>query len=323
MGRTKKQRLRLFRLGNNKCPICLQPFTEQAVEKGETVTLEHVPPRSFDAGGIAMCLTCGPCNHSAGRAEQVALDAALDEGKVRLDVPGLPPFTARVAATAQDGLALRVSRRSDVTPDAFGKALRESRTFTIKGRAPTAHQVNVPWLKAAYLSVFSLLGVRGYTYAEGAAIEAVREQIMKPGDEIIPRFAAEASPWKERDGILVNTTTPSWVVKMGERIVLLPRSWDQTFYERIGNSPAGEIAAGGGPLWFPARFGANRRVTRLQIPESHKPLELLGEDGFGATGQVTQAGETVPFVVVDRRGRELTIMITAGLENPGPLTEAA
>lgn len=323
MGRTKKQRLRLFRLGNDKCPICLQPFTTQAVEIGETVTLEHVPPRSFNAGGIAMCLTCGPCNHSAGRAEQVALDAAHDEGKVRLDVAGLPPFTARVAATAEDGLSLRVSRRSDVTPDAFAKAWRESRTFTIKGRAPTAHQVNVPWLKAAHLSVFSLLGVHGYKYAEGAAIEAVREQIMKPGDEIIPRFAAEAATWKERDGILVNRTTPSWVVKMGERLVLLPRSWDQTFYERIGNSPADEIAAGGGPLWFPKRFGANRRATLLQIPRKYKPLEFLGEDLFGATGQVTQAGETIPFVVVDCHGQELTIMITAGLENLGSLTEAA
>ena len=314
MSRTKKQRLRLFRLGNDKCPICLQPFTEQAVEKGETVTLEHVPPRSFNAGGIAMCLTCKPCNHSAGRAEQVAVDAAHDEVKVRLDVAGLPPFNARVAATAENGLSLRVSRRSDVTPDAFAKVWRESRTFTIKGRAPTAHQVNVPWLKAAYLSVFSLLGVHGYKYAEGAAIEAVREQIMKPGDEIIPRFAAEAPTWKERDGILVNRKTPGWVVKMGERIVLLPRGWDQTFYERIGNEPTGEIAAGGGPLWFPARFGANRRVGVLTVRKGRKPLELLGEDVFGATGQVTRDGETTPFVVVDCHGQEVTLMNTAGLE---------
>ena len=324
VSRTKKQRLRLFGLGNDRCPICLRAFTKQAVEEGRTVTREHVPPRSFKAGGITMCLTCADCNHSAGRAEQVAVDAAHDEVKVRLDVAGLPPFSARAAVRADDSLLLQVSSRSDVTSGAFDKALLEGRTLTMRGQAPTAHYVSVPWLKAAYLSVFSLLGVHGYKYAEGAAVEAVREQIMKPGDEIIPPpFVAEASTWKPRDGILVSGKTPGWVVKMGERIVLLPRGWDQTFYERIGDTPADEIIIGDGPLWFPAQFGANRRVKVLTVREGHRPLELLGEDLFGATGQVTKDGETIPFVVVDCRGQEVTIMITTGLEESlAPLTEA-
>ena len=165
--------------------------------------------------------------------------------------------------------------------------------------------------------------MHGYKYAEGAAVEAVREQIMKPKDEIIPRFAGEASTWKQRDGILVSGKTPGWVVKMGKRIVLLPRGWDRTFYERIGNTPADEIIIGDGPFWFSARFGANRRVMALTVREGHRPLELLGEDVFGATGQVTQAGKTRPCVAVDCRGQEVTIMITAGLEETlEPLTEA-
>ena len=310
----REQRLRLYRAGNDRCPICLAPFTEPEVQRGEAVTLEHVPAQSFGPDSIAMCLTCKPCNHGAGRAEQVAVDAAQDEVKVRLDVAGLPPFTARVAVSAVDSLFFQVSSRSEVKLGAFDKALRESRTFTIKGKAPTAHEVNVPWLKSAYLSVFSLLGVHGYKYAEGAAVEAVREQIMRPGDEIIPRFVGESSTWKQRDGILVSGKTPGWVVKMGERIVLLPRGWDQTFYERIGDTPSDEIIIGDGPLWFPAKFGANRRVKVLAVREGHGPLELLGEDVFGATGRVTRDGETIPFAVVDCRGQEVTIMITAGLE---------
>ena len=157
VSQAKKRRLRLFGLGNDRCPICLRPFTKQAVEEGKTVTLEHVPPRSFNVRAIAMCLTCADCNHSAGRSEQVAVEAAHDEVKVRLDVAGLPPFTAHVAVTADERLSLRVLSRSDVPPGAFDEALREGRTLSMKGLAPTAQYVNVPWLKAAYLSVFSLL----------------------------------------------------------------------------------------------------------------------------------------------------------------------
>ena len=36
MRRTKKQSLRLFVLGNDRCPICLRAFTKQAVEEGDT-----------------------------------------------------------------------------------------------------------------------------------------------------------------------------------------------------------------------------------------------------------------------------------------------
>ena len=322
----REQRLRLYRAGNNRCPICLAAaFTEAEVEQGEAVTLEHVPAKSFGHGSIAMCLTCEPCNRRAGRAEQVAVDVAPDEMKVRLDVAGLPPFTARFAASADDSAFIRISSRSDITRRAFDKALRESQTLTITGKAPTVHDVMVPWLKAAYLSVFSLLGVHGYKYAEGAAVEAVREQIRNQEDEIIPRFAAEGSMGKQRNGILVSSKTPGWVVKMGERIILLPRRWDQMFYERISNRPADEIVVGGGAFWFPARFGANRRVKVMTVLEGHQLLELRREDMFGATGQVTQDGKTMPFIVVDCHGQELTTIMTAGSkeETPGSVTENA
>ena len=97
MSRTslREQRLHLFERGNDRCPICLAPFTERDVEQGEAVTLEHVPPRSFKAGGIAMCLTCADCNNSASRVEQAAVEArteganrhagAPDPDRVRVD----------------------------------------------------------------------------------------------------------------------------------------------------------------------------------------------------------------------------------------------
>ena len=61
----RRKRLKFFDLGNTRCPICLRSFTRDAAEKGQTVTLEHVPPETL--GGSVKCLTCKPCNNSAGR----------------------------------------------------------------------------------------------------------------------------------------------------------------------------------------------------------------------------------------------------------------
>ena len=292
------------------------PFTRREAEEGAAVTLEHVPPRSFKAGGLAMCLTCTDCNNSASRVEGAAVDAAQDDVKVRLDAPGLPTHNARLSQ-GSDGLFLQVAARRDVDPNVFVSAMRQG-AVTVKGFAPTTHYVNVPWLKAAYLAVFSLLGAHGYKYAEGAAIEAVRKQIMSPGEVIIPRFAAEASAWKQRDGIIASRKPPGWIVKLGDRVVLLPRGWDREFYKRIDSTSADEIAIdGNGTLWFPAKFAANRRVTVLSFRS--EPFEMFGEDLFGATGQITRDGETIPFIAADVSGQEVTIMVTTGLEVSGPL----
>ena len=82
----KKQRIRLFKRGNDRCPICLTAFTEQDVEHGSTVNLEHVPAEvlvqessirddSDPPRAVAMCLTCKPCNSRTGRVEQAVADA--------------------------------------------------------------------------------------------------------------------------------------------------------------------------------------------------------------------------------------------------------
>ena len=48
----RDQRLHLYDLGNDRCPICRTAFERTGVEAGLEVTLEHVPPTSFQAGGI-------------------------------------------------------------------------------------------------------------------------------------------------------------------------------------------------------------------------------------------------------------------------------
>ena len=49
-GKKVRKRLKFFDLGNTRCPICLTPFTRDAAEEGQTVTLEHIPPETL--GGL-------------------------------------------------------------------------------------------------------------------------------------------------------------------------------------------------------------------------------------------------------------------------------
>ena len=107
---SKRQRLHLFRRGNDRCPICLTPFIEAEVEQGQTVTLEHVPARAFRAGGTAMCLTCRPCNLNTSRAEHAAVEAQRDEQKVQLRIPGLPTQTAYVSKGEGATFHLRMTK---------------------------------------------------------------------------------------------------------------------------------------------------------------------------------------------------------------------
>ena len=315
--RIKDKRLRLFKAGNNRCPICLAPFTERAVEQGKGVTLEHVPPRSFKAGGIAMCLTCTDCNRNAGQVEQVAVEttrnAARNEEKVDVNFAGLPPLAGYMTVVGESSLHLRIPGRRDVTPEAFqqafGEAVRRKSPFKFTSRAPTPHYASVPWLKAAYLSVFSLLGRLGYRYAEGEAIELVRRQILNPGDEVIPRFEVETpAGWLlKKDAIILSRATSCWAVAMGKHVVLLPPSWDRSFYERIGG--LSEITIKGDFVWWPAKFGRNR-VVSATARKALDPMELCGGDLFGFQGKLRRDDKTVSYVFVDRRDHEITAVIT-------------
>ena len=319
MSRTgRDQRLHLFGLGNNRCPICLAFFTELDAEQGKAVTLEHVPPRSFKIGGFAMCLTCADCNNSASRSEKAAVEATRAP-KVRIDIPGVPSHTAYLSATGGSPIDIRMSKLR-VPQAVFDSALRSGKSFGMRVMGPTRHFASVPWLKAAYLSVFSLLGVHGHRYAEGKAIERVREQIMKPEKKAIGAFAVRApTEWKQRDGMLMNRRqSPCWAVKMGKVLVLLPRGWDTAFYKWTDRwqSPGSPITLGGGPLWYPAKFGQNR-VASIAFDEGYDPMEQIGEDLFGRPGRAVRGDQVTQFVFADYKGRNATTIITDPLEYDG------
>ena len=204
----RNQRLRLYDLGNDRCPICLTAFERAAVAAGREVTLEHVPPRGLRSGSIAMCLTCKPCNNTAGEGVDHAATSLARRTtrptKVRVDFPGTAPLTGYWTPGENGGIL--VHGRPGVEPQ-----ITAHTKFQISVKLPKPRFAAVSHLKSAYLSVFSLLGQHGYRYAESKALLPVRQQIMNPGEEVIQEHfaykAGDCTPRGQRDHHESRTTT--------------------------------------------------------------------------------------------------------------------
>lgn len=308
MSRTPpEKRLHLFGLGNDRCPICLTDITEADAREGKRVTLEHVPAKTLDVGGRAMCLTCVDCNNSASKVEAAVAESQRDQ-KVQLEIPGLPVHTARITVDERGNISAKLSKLR-VSRETFSESFGSAEKITLKGAMPTRHYAGGAWLKSAYLSVFCLLGKYGYRYAQGEAIQQVRRQIMEPSQETFRPFHLPVPPeWKYGNCIAVSRTErPCWAVKMKDRFVLLPRSWDTSFYKWIvGSTVDGEfeLTLGGGPLWYPQRFG--------DIPAGSITLRedaglLKRNDIFGARVMLENSRD-MTFACVDRTEQHITVL---------------
>lgn len=317
-----ERRLQLFQRGNDRCSICMVGFAIQDVEQGKDVTIEHVPPRSFSkpfsVKSMGVCLTCADCNNNASRVEKAVVAAhrasQRRQQKAQLHMAGVPVHTGYISVDTIGNIEAQMSKLR-VSQETFSKSLHSGENIKLTWAVPTERYSSVPWLKAAYLAVFSLLGQGGYLYAQGKAIEKVRRQIMEPSQEILRHFVLDAPPeWRQRDGILMNRSDkPCWAVKMGDRLVLLPISWNTSFYEWMESfvELGDEVRLGGGPLWYPTEF---ERVMSFTFSNGYNPKQV-GTDLFGRTGQVTMEDRVVPVVIADYGMRHVTMLSTRGLIN--------
>lgn len=325
MSRTpQEKRLHMFNLGNDRCPICLTRFAETDVREGETVELEHVPAKSLNAGGFAMCLTCADCNNSTSRMEKVAADMerAPHQGwKAQLIADELPTHTVYLTGdkpienineylnpgeTGPIGMRCGTLR---VSEEEFSRAfLRPNQSFRLQYSFDPRY-ASVAWLKAAYLSVFSLLGRFGYRYAKGEAIEQVRHEIMKPGRGTLHHFFFDAPPgWEDENVIaIVRLGRPCWVVKMRDRLVLLPRAWDTSFYEWVESTMNEEhrLALGEASVWYSHGFG---EMVVSSISFRQGAVLPNKDDLFGRSGRLCSADRKIPCVIVDRSACHMTIL---------------
>lgn len=333
-----KRRLRFFDLGNTRCPICLRPFTRDAARKGQTVTLEHVPPETL--GGSERCLTCKSCNEKAGRKLDTAAVKADREMKDReaglgrkvvvnlcgsqqtgyFSKAGLDPEAIRGLPGSPDAKQLRESFLQQMDGEeivllAEGRRRPSDKWDANKGftismpKEPPGNYIMVSWLRSAYLLVFSLLGQGGYRYAESEAIRPVREQIMNPDEEIAPPLLWNLSPPPPGDIILMqNRRQPfCWIVKVGSMVGLLPHGGSANHYGEVVEladqiETTGDLGGLRGLRYKPVSFG---RRAELSLP---KDSSLIGQDIFGRDLIVPVDGHERRLVVANQQGLVSTFL---------------
>ena len=330
-----QSRLRFFDLGNTRCPICLMPFTRDAVEKGVDVTLEHAPPKTL--GGSVKCLTCTDCNSSAGRKlDQAAamMNRAMTDRKagrgikVELDVCGTkqttyfsPEGTVDAESVGRHTSDPTVMQMRDQMRDQMrgqeimlltemkrGPDWDVNKGITITLKQPPPNHVMISWLRSAYLLVFSLLGQGGYRYAESEAIRPIREQIMKPDVELVPSlfFSLSSSPSKDMI-IIKNQNQPfCWVVKIGGIVVLLPHGGTANHYREVVEL-AEQIKTVGdlrGLRGRPTKFGEGfSRELTLRKDSGQADKDLFGSEFTVPVGEYERR-----CVVVNQQGLVCTVM---------------
>ena len=325
----RRKRLKFFDLGNTRCPICLRSFTRDAAEKGQTVTLEHVPPETL--GGSVKCLTCKPCNNSAGRkldraaermnraimdrkaglGRKVVVNAcgSQETGYLSMD-GGLDPEAIRRLPGSSDAKQQReksLQQQHGQEIALWVEATRRpsskwdvNKGFTISmPKEPPGNYVMVSWLRSAYLLVFSLLGPAGYQYAESEAIRPIREQIMKPDEELAPPLLWNLSSPSPEDVIgIQNRRQPfCWIVKMGSMVVLLPRGGPAAHYREVVEL-ADQIKTVKDFRGLRCKLPSFGRRHQLSVLED----SAAGQDLFGREFTGSVGGNKPQYVTMRQRG---------------------
>ena len=327
----RDRRLTFFDLGNTRCPICLAAFSRDAVKSGNSVSIEHVPPKSV--GGVECCLTCSSCNDSAGRTiDQAAamrnraiMDAESGRGvKLEIDAFGtkrttylspvgirksnINPTLAKSSLVDKLFTELQSHGQETVMLAEFTKGIDFDlgKGITISSKNPSKKYIEVSCLKSAYLLVFSLLGKYGYRYAESESIIPIREQIMNPDEKIVTRAIRKRFPAtlpKEILFINKRQTPYCWIVKIGDACVLLPHDGNKIAFEEVENLPDNvnfRLEMG----WYPKKFGQGNSI---EIP-LRSGSDLENRNLFGQEVTIEQGDFEYKFMVVSQNGLTCTFL---------------
>jgi hypothetical protein len=199
------------------CPLCFEVYFEKDLDNKlkNHLTLEDMPPKSL--GGKPLALTCKSCNNKSGHD----LDAHLFEKLLTIDVKSFLPNSKAQTTFELNGnkvngilevdnkgtmkLNLQTNRSNPTQSSQFMKDMFPPRTihnpifypdkiFENDNKSPTfqmqikdtanERRAEVALLRIGYLLAFATLG-NGFLINGGLYV--VREQILNPDKEILPR----------------------------------------------------------------------------------------------------------------------------------------
>jgi hypothetical protein len=179
------------------CPICLRPFTVEAL-LSKRLSVEHVPPKSV--GGRELLLTCALCNNSSG----AKLDAdAKTKEDVRLAMEGWSDRPHRIKAiigglqingelnTSQGAYALKIPRKINKpgTHESLEKVGKVGAQLMLQYESFSELGAKISWLRSGYLALFAMAG---YEVAFDPAMQIVRQQILEWDQRRMITFTSEA-----------------------------------------------------------------------------------------------------------------------------------
>ncbi len=179
------------------CPICLNQFSETALNQilENPLTLEDAPPKSL--GGKANILTCKKCNNTCGHE----IDKHLTERMQELDHHKLLPNIEFTAKFEIDGntiqgkisiddngkmIAYHINKNNNpVKLKGYIKDVKNDKVINLKIDKKQVNPINlqIALLKTGYLLIFEKFG---YSLIFNNTYNRVRKQLTNPSEIIYP-----------------------------------------------------------------------------------------------------------------------------------------
>jgi hypothetical protein len=178
------------------CPICLTPFTVEAVVD-KRLSSEHVPPESV--GGEELLLTCTKCNNTAGTLldadakikEDVHLAMAGNAGRphrVKVMVGDLTVNGTLHAVGGRNSLEIPAKINKPGTSEMLKKRAKAGAQLTLQLEPFSELGARISWLRSGYLALVAFYGFR---IAYDPAMEIVRKQITQCDERKMLTFTSD------------------------------------------------------------------------------------------------------------------------------------
>lgn len=207
--------------GKYGCPLTMSLFERTAIDD-ETLTLEHCIPKRLGANKYV--LTAKAANNEAGTEIDAELhkmilhDEFFREGigarTVRMTMGGHEvgaEFTRQVDGKEIKNELKIVADRSNpknlIASQEWAKGMTVNDDISLNfhpNEQPDKALARVALLKAGYLCLFHRVG---YSYIPDPILNAVRQQILSPSEQILPlgKIVFEMKPEEYRDDVLMIT----------------------------------------------------------------------------------------------------------------------